>query len=798
MSLFADVESGNVEAVRAEVTRLKALGTDGLAELHQKLIEVNGSGKTLLHIAAQTGRIEMVRLLMDLDVALDIRDSEGHKPSNLAAQRANDTNITEAQKHAFNEVAALLRTREAWQGMSTGFRFNKVVDMIEKAIPAVEEGTNKNKVLLIGRTGAGKSSFLNYANGSRYTIEDDVEAGSKSVKWIGGNPEIARVGVGVISETLYPQIVQIPGQDFVFCDLAGLVDNRGNEQRIVAASSTQILAKLPGNIKALGVVLDAPSFQPRGQEFRGTLLALSQILNGNPALMSSVYFIITKSTPGVTVEGLIRRFIKPISQELENVRRQRNLTDEEERLDAVLKFMLENRNRILIPNVFDDGLSYRMIKDEIARAILQPADTFNFTRHDSSQNEFNGVLETIGREYNQRRHRIDREIPDLIAAETAKQREEDANIVRWQTEIDERRLEMNQPYDPSRLDAQIAAKNQEITNNNAAITAQTAIINTKTAELASYRGELNQLNTEADIQLTENIPPPFSHTGESYRNVLIFIPFGPERPVKGESEHNFNWNASYPLSRVVANQSHGTWSTFDWHEGRNDIVATYRYPRGVTCNASLSLYAKQRVINAARIVQLNQLIAPLQPQIDAASTQRASLETRNNTLRNEIQICQTEKIQGRADVDVRNHRLANEIEIREAWINGRAAQEARPASGNNPAQEGRPSIVGAVQKRDAAIQTQRNLQKERVDLEIELHVNTDLFATVARVVKILQLNKPDLTRLLADYPTQATNINNTSVAHIAAARGLFANNNATQPAASSSSSSADNLPHNRM
>lgn len=769
MSLFADVESGNIAAVLTELQRLeKSLDSTFLPgeELHQAITAVNGSGKTLLHVAALTGRLDMVQLLLAWDVSIATRDSTGLKASDYAAQRARAADLNAERQRSFAQVAALLRTREAWQPAAAGFRFNKVIDMITKAIPAVEEGANKEKVLLLGRSGAGKSSFLNYANGTRYQLVTNPDSGKEELQRTGGGAEIALVGTTMSAQTLYPQVVPIANQPFAYCDLAGLVDNRGPEQRIVAASSTQMLTRLPGPVKAIAVVLDLPSFLPRGQEFRDTVLALSHIIHADPNLLNSCYFIITKAKSSVTVNGILRDYVNALLLVFQNEKRTRALTDEEDRLERVLLFMRANRQRILIPNVCDDGTSYAAIRDELARASARPANQFDFTSHDNSQQEFNSVLETVAREYNRRINRIEQEIPREITTAITEQRTEQANIDPWQAEIAAKRVMMEQAYDASAEKAQITGKEAEIVVNNNQIAAQTQIINDQTRTKAALSGELAILDSTTEVRLAGGEPASHHHNHESYRNNFLGIPFGPPRPVEGNSQHVVNFNAVYPLANIVPQRNHGDWR-LEWSRGHTNIHGVYTFPRCLDCDGWLELYVYKRDINATRIAELRHLLAPCQPAIDAATAERTRLENSNNRLRDEIQACRTEIIQGLANVEIRNQRLTREIEEREAWINGRAVQEAH---GDQPA---RPAIIGAITKRDAAIAKQAQLQREREDLNMELQVNRDLFTNVCKIIRILNIVNAIFERLLRDFPAPSAPLP-TGTAAAAGASGLFA------------------------
>ena len=58
--------------------------------------------QTALHIAAEHGHIENIKLLIEFNADLQIHDQNGNTPSDLAEQGGHDAACTELQKAAGN------------------------------------------------------------------------------------------------------------------------------------------------------------------------------------------------------------------------------------------------------------------------------------------------------------------------------------------------------------------------------------------------------------------------------------------------------------------------------------------------------------------------------------------------------------------------------------------------------------------------------------------------------------------------------------------------------------------------
>lgn len=153
----------------------------------------------------------------------------------------------------------------------------------------------KDLVLVIGNTGAGKSTMINYLLGCPMKREEG------RVRVQEGYPEFAKIGLDkCYSATLYPEAyAAVEGHSF--CDVAGWGDSRDpkfkKEFQITTAICTKIAINSAKLIKSIIVVVDQESL------VAGRAASLSSVFNalenffhssGINNLSSSVIFAITK------------------------------------------------------------------------------------------------------------------------------------------------------------------------------------------------------------------------------------------------------------------------------------------------------------------------------------------------------------------------------------------------------------------------------------------------------------------------------------------------------------------------
>ena len=107
-----------------------------------------------------------------------------------------------------------------------------------------EKNKDKDTLIFIGNTGAGKSTTANYLAGCTMELKDPQELGIEGLDEVitvkpeseGGKlREIMPIGHTKESKTFMPQIEQNSAQSLTYCDCPGFLDNRGAEINIANA-----------------------------------------------------------------------------------------------------------------------------------------------------------------------------------------------------------------------------------------------------------------------------------------------------------------------------------------------------------------------------------------------------------------------------------------------------------------------------------------------------------------------------------------------------------------------------------
>lgn len=214
-------------------------------------------------------------------------------------------------------------------------RYEKIKDGCEESFEKIQASSGKELVLVIGKTGAGKSTTVNYLLGCQMQEKEDDDSLELSDK---STLPPAAMGNGGSSTTTYPG-TYTDKEGFIYCDCPGFEDNRDPATRVCTSLSTEIVVKEAKSIKAAMVVIEWSSIvgDGKGKGLKDLALILGNLFinkkeEGNSEkpkfdhIEQSLLFIITK------VPEKIRKNKKTCMKKIKEI-----LDNEQDNLDKLLE-----------------------------------------------------------------------------------------------------------------------------------------------------------------------------------------------------------------------------------------------------------------------------------------------------------------------------------------------------------------------------------------------------------------------------------------------------------------------------
>ncbi len=280
-------------------------------------------------------------------------------------------------------------------------------------------------VILLGHTGAGKSSLGNYLMGYHMTIGEGGEAvpTEKKVPMAMGN--------SAASITVIPQVHR--GIDrLLYCDCPGFDDNRSEEMQACTSVAMEMVVSRSKNIAGAIIVIDYNSLiTTRGAGIIELARLLGQLFGSAPEISKSLVFVFNKVPSSVKKEYVIKK-LKEFAQGQEEtiVSLARKLQDtsaiisnrdtlETQFTDANLSLqmlhqILLDESRIHIADIFDKGQSRIAIMKSVGSLSPLTKDQFNFQSASGIRAKLEEVLNILLLESDQLSSAIQK-LPQIIS-----------------------------------------------------------------------------------------------------------------------------------------------------------------------------------------------------------------------------------------------------------------------------------------------------------------------------------------------------------------------------------------------
>jgi len=291
--------------------------------------------------------------------------------SSTATTTATINTSEEAYKAYEQKVESLLKN----------INFEKLAALIDDCKKGVEPGKDKDLILLVGRTNAGKSTTLNYLMGCKLKIEKIK--GRFCLQVVDEKP-FAEIGDGLTnSKTLFPKIVQtVECPQLAYVDLPGIGDTRKFEEKLCSSIAFPMVLHVARSIKGIIIVVDYNEFTTeKAKTFVNLLAILGDLFKKSATFNSStasnqMFFVFTKVPEGIDIYDILD-VTKAIKQELldKNKNFQDDLNQSIEKLASHLDLKID-RGRV---NTEEE-------KYQLQMKILEIASQQNYERNHEIQN----------------------------------------------------------------------------------------------------------------------------------------------------------------------------------------------------------------------------------------------------------------------------------------------------------------------------------------------------------------------------------------------------------------------------
>lgn len=162
-----------------------------------------------------------------------------------------------------------------------------LLNHLEKHPALLDASKDKDIVVFLGNTGAGKSTLINYLSGKQLKVDKH-----RIVLEDPNDPSAMAIGSGPNSATFLPALIQT--DNLLLCDLPGFKDTRGTAQNLISACFIKRIIENASSVKFVFVAGIDQITSDRGSSFKDLFSKAKQLI---PDIHIEGYssLIITKS-----------------------------------------------------------------------------------------------------------------------------------------------------------------------------------------------------------------------------------------------------------------------------------------------------------------------------------------------------------------------------------------------------------------------------------------------------------------------------------------------------------------------
>jgi energy-coupling factor transporter ATP-binding protein EcfA2 len=285
------------------------------------------------------------------------------------------------------------------------YQIKDLQEFIEVAANNAEKAKDKDIILVLGKTGSGKSTIINYLLGSELE-EADTPEGDVIVKSKDPQKEWAKIGHGLKSETFLPSVYSNDECPFVYCDCPGFNDTRTKKERLNTTIATQLIVNAAERIRAIIVIVDVMDLtHGRGAGMRDISTILSQLLKRHMEPNSFLFVFNNKTGRKMNVDSIhlkVKALEKIEGEKLEKLAKiqEEDKGSQEEYRDtsqilSMLKMISVNKDNTFLINLFDEFESKITIEKMLSGLQVTPKTCFSFSDYDDTRVKFNNQLTKV-------------------------------------------------------------------------------------------------------------------------------------------------------------------------------------------------------------------------------------------------------------------------------------------------------------------------------------------------------------------------------------------------------------------
>jgi energy-coupling factor transporter ATP-binding protein EcfA2 len=191
---------------------------------------------------------------------------------------------------------------------------------VARGVEHAKKVKDKEAVIVIGTTGAGKSTFVNYLLGC--TMAEKSPEGDTFENVVAVQPrsegglcdEVMPIGHGGTSKTYMPQVASVPdASSLSYCDCPVFLDNRGAEINIVNAVNIKHVLHSAKCVKVV-ILIDYHTIKPnRGHGLKETMKLCTQLFGSDAtpeSFQNAVLLGVTRAPENISSDVLGHMLLK--------------------------------------------------------------------------------------------------------------------------------------------------------------------------------------------------------------------------------------------------------------------------------------------------------------------------------------------------------------------------------------------------------------------------------------------------------------------------------------------------------